>query len=291
MQFGRYFEEFEVGRGLPALAGQDGDGERRPSVLPDHDEPPPAASGRSLRARPLPSSGATSWSATSIYSLLLGMSVPDVSGRAIANLEVESLRHVAPTFHGDTIYGETTVLDKKESGSKPDRGVVTVRDPRLQAGRHAGLCVPPPGDGAEEGVRRARVPELPGRRYHDVGGSTCRSRRRLPDSPGLPMLEEYAWASSDGCSAGRAPRWDEAWQMFPGVLGDDPAQWTVDLGAVEAAPVTDCRCDWTWSPVSGRPRVPLDAAVVAQLEDAVRAAAEELEAGTWVGWSAADGPG
>jgi acyl dehydratase len=61
-----------------------------------------------------------------IYSLLLGMSVADVSGRAIANLEVESLRHVAPTFHGDTIYGETTVLDKKESGSKPDRGVVTV---------------------------------------------------------------------------------------------------------------------------------------------------------------------
>jgi acyl dehydratase len=61
-----------------------------------------------------------------IYSLLLGMSVPDVSGRAIANLEVESLRHVAPTFHGDTIYGETTVLDKIESSSKPDRGVVTV---------------------------------------------------------------------------------------------------------------------------------------------------------------------
>jgi acyl dehydratase len=61
-----------------------------------------------------------------IYSLLLGMSVADVSGKAIANLEVESLRHVAPTFHGDTIYGQTTVLDKKESSSKPDRGVVTV---------------------------------------------------------------------------------------------------------------------------------------------------------------------
>ncbi|HZB49556.1 MAG TPA: MaoC family dehydratase [Mycobacteriales bacterium] len=61
-----------------------------------------------------------------VYSLLLGMSVPDVSGKAIANLEVESLRHVAPTFHGDTVYGETTVLDKRLSGSKPDRGVVTV---------------------------------------------------------------------------------------------------------------------------------------------------------------------
>ncbi len=61
-----------------------------------------------------------------VYSLLLGMSVPDVSGKAIANLEIESLRHVAPTFHGDTIYGETTVLDKWESTSKDDRGVVHV---------------------------------------------------------------------------------------------------------------------------------------------------------------------
>src|SRR5271155_5080284 len=61
-----------------------------------------------------------------IYSLLLGMSVEDVSGKAIANLEVESLRHVAPTFHGDTIYGETTVVSATLSSSKPDRGIVVV---------------------------------------------------------------------------------------------------------------------------------------------------------------------
>lgn len=61
-----------------------------------------------------------------VYSLALGMSVPDVSGRAIANLEVESLQHKSPFFHGDTLYCDTKVLDKKESGSKPDRGVVTV---------------------------------------------------------------------------------------------------------------------------------------------------------------------
>jgi acyl dehydratase len=61
-----------------------------------------------------------------VYSLLLGMSVPDVSGKAIANLEVESLRHVAPTFHGDTVYGETTVLDKRPSQSRSDRGIVQV---------------------------------------------------------------------------------------------------------------------------------------------------------------------
>jgi acyl dehydratase len=61
-----------------------------------------------------------------VYSLVLGMSVPDVSGVAIANLEVETLQHKKPTFHGDTIYAETKVLEKRESQSKPDRGVVTV---------------------------------------------------------------------------------------------------------------------------------------------------------------------
>jgi acyl dehydratase len=61
-----------------------------------------------------------------VYSLALGMSVPDVSGKAIANLEVESLQHKAPMFHGDTLYAETTVLEKTESSSKPDRGVVMV---------------------------------------------------------------------------------------------------------------------------------------------------------------------
>jgi acyl dehydratase len=61
-----------------------------------------------------------------VYSLVLGMSVPDVSGAAIFNLEVESLTHKKPTFHGDTIYAESRVVDVRESGSKPDRGVVTV---------------------------------------------------------------------------------------------------------------------------------------------------------------------
>jgi acyl dehydratase len=61
-----------------------------------------------------------------VYSVVLGMSVPDVSGAAVANLEVEELKHAKPTFHGDTIYAETKVLDSKESSSKPDRGIVTV---------------------------------------------------------------------------------------------------------------------------------------------------------------------
>ena len=60
-----------------------------------------------------------------VYSLVLGMSVPDVSGAAVANLEIETLRHAKPTFHGDTIYAVTKVLDKKET-SDGKRGIVTV---------------------------------------------------------------------------------------------------------------------------------------------------------------------
>ena len=60
-----------------------------------------------------------------VYSIVLGMSVPDVSGSAVANLEIETLKHAKPTFHGDTIYAETRVLDKKLT-SKGDRGVVKV---------------------------------------------------------------------------------------------------------------------------------------------------------------------
>lgn len=63
---------------------------------------------------------------TFIFSLVVGMSVADVSLHAIANLEYESVKHVLPTFHGDTIYAETEVLDVRESQSKPDRGVVYV---------------------------------------------------------------------------------------------------------------------------------------------------------------------
>jgi acyl dehydratase len=61
-----------------------------------------------------------------VYSLALGMSVSDVSGKAIANLATEELKHPAPVFHGDTLFVESEVLEKKESQSKPDRGTVRV---------------------------------------------------------------------------------------------------------------------------------------------------------------------
>jgi acyl dehydratase len=61
-----------------------------------------------------------------VYSLMLGMSVPDVSGKAIANLATDELSHPAPVFHDDTLFVESEVLEVRPSKSKPDRGVVRV---------------------------------------------------------------------------------------------------------------------------------------------------------------------
>jgi acyl dehydratase len=74
---------------------------------------------------------------TYIYALLLGMSVPDISGRAIANLGLSELRHLAPMFHGDTLYGTSEVLSVRPSASRPTQGILTVRtDGSNQDGLH-----------------------------------------------------------------------------------------------------------------------------------------------------------
>ena len=62
-----------------------------------------------------------------VFSIGIGMTVADVSGRAIANLEIEKIIHDAPVFIGDTLYAESTVLGKRESASRPTQGIVTVR--------------------------------------------------------------------------------------------------------------------------------------------------------------------
>jgi acyl dehydratase len=62
-----------------------------------------------------------------VYSLALGMTVADISGKAIANLATEELSHPAPVFHGDTIYAQSKVLEVRPSQSKQDRGVVRVQ--------------------------------------------------------------------------------------------------------------------------------------------------------------------
>ncbi|MCH8490867.1 MAG: MaoC family dehydratase [Oceanicaulis sp.] len=59
-------------------------------------------------------------------ALLIGMSVTDVSQKAIANLGMDEVKFTAPVFAGDTIYGESEVLAKRESQSRPGQGIVTV---------------------------------------------------------------------------------------------------------------------------------------------------------------------
>lgn len=57
--------------------------------------------------------------------LAVGITVPELTeGTIIANLSYESVTHPHPMFHGDTLYVETTVLEKRPSRTKPDRGIV-----------------------------------------------------------------------------------------------------------------------------------------------------------------------
>jgi acyl dehydratase len=63
---------------------------------------------------------------TLVFSLTVGLSVRDISGRAIANLSYEDIVHLKPVFIGDTVYAISSVLAVTPSESKPDRGVVYV---------------------------------------------------------------------------------------------------------------------------------------------------------------------
>ena len=60
-------------------------------------------------------------------AIIVGMSVTDVSQKAIANMGWKDIRMTAPVFAGDTLYGESEVLEKRESKSRPTAGLVTVR--------------------------------------------------------------------------------------------------------------------------------------------------------------------
>jgi acyl dehydratase len=59
-------------------------------------------------------------------AILVGMSVTDVSQKAIANLGWKEIRLSHPVFAGDTLYAESSVTDKRESRSRPEAGLVSV---------------------------------------------------------------------------------------------------------------------------------------------------------------------
>jgi acyl dehydratase len=122
--YGRYLEEFEVGavyKHWPAKTVTEADDHLFCLITMNHHPlhindvyANKSQQGRNVVVGPL------------VYSLALGMSVSDVSGKAIANLATEELSHPAPVFHGDTLFVESEVLEKKESRSKLDRGTVKV---------------------------------------------------------------------------------------------------------------------------------------------------------------------
>src|SRR3954454_4003488 len=124
-QYGRYLEEFEVGavyKHWPAKTVTEADDHLFCLITMNHHPlhindlyASQSQQGRNVVVGPL------------VYSLAVGMSVGDVSGKAIANLATEELTHPAPVFHGDTLFVESEVLHVRPSESKPDRGVVKVR--------------------------------------------------------------------------------------------------------------------------------------------------------------------
>ena len=124
MSYGRWFEEFTVGQVLKHWPGRTiGEADSTWFALltmnqhPLHSDAHYAAThtqhGQRVVAGPL------------VFSIGIGMTVADISGKAIANLEIERIRHEAPTFIGDTIYAESTVLATRES-RQGDRGTVSV---------------------------------------------------------------------------------------------------------------------------------------------------------------------
>ncbi len=123
--YGRYFEDFTVGdvyEHRPGRTITESDNIQF-SLLTMNQHPlhcDGAYAARSEFKKPLVNSGLT-------FAIVLGMSVADVSQKAIANLGWKECQLLAPVFPGDTIYAESEVLEKRESKSRPTQGIVTVR--------------------------------------------------------------------------------------------------------------------------------------------------------------------
>jgi acyl dehydratase len=166
--YGRYLEEFEVGaiyQHWPAKTVTESEDHLFCLITMNHHPlhlndvyAKASQQGRNVVVGPM------------VYSLALGMSVSDVSGKAIANLATEELKHPAPVFHGDTLYCESEVLEKRESKTKLDRGTVRVHTRVLN---QDGVLV-------AEFKRLVLVP----RREHGTAAADCRgdSARRHFDA-------------------------------------------------------------------------------------------------------------
>ena len=123
--YGRYLEDFRVGdvyEHRPGRTISESDNTWFTLITmnqhPLHFDAVYAA--KSEWKRPLVNSALT-------LSLVAGMSVSDVSQKAIANLGWDKIKLTGPVFVGDTIYAESEVLDVRESKSRPTQGIVVVK--------------------------------------------------------------------------------------------------------------------------------------------------------------------
>ena len=124
-KIGRYFEELEKGdiyEHRPGRTITEADNIQFSLLtLNNHPMHCDAAYGRASEfGDSLVNSGLT-------VAIVLGMTVGDISGKSIANLGWNEIKLIAPVFPGNTIYAETEVLSKRESGSRPGQGIVVTR--------------------------------------------------------------------------------------------------------------------------------------------------------------------
>lgn len=122
---GRYFEEFEVGEIYEHRPGKtvlESDNHLFTLLtLNTHPLHFDAEYGRATEF------GQNLVVSTYTLSLLIGMSVSDVSAKTVANLGMDEVRFTSPVFAGDTLYAESEVLAKRESASRPNQGIVTIK--------------------------------------------------------------------------------------------------------------------------------------------------------------------
>jgi len=91
-------------------------------------------------------------------SIVVGMSVSDVSYKAVGNLGWNDIKLPAPVYAGDTLYAESEVLAKRESKSRPTQGIVTVRtlgknqDDEVVISYERTILVPKRGHAVDDGV-------------------------------------------------------------------------------------------------------------------------------------------
>ena len=123
--FGRYLEDFKVGDVYEHRPGRTiSEADNTWFTLLTMNQHPlhfdAAYAAKSEFGKPLVNSCLT-------LSMVTGMSVSDLSQKAIANLGWDKVRLAAPVFAGDTIYAESEVIGKRESASRAHHGIVTVR--------------------------------------------------------------------------------------------------------------------------------------------------------------------